>query len=162
MFDHLFGKVLIESCSLWVEIYVITHLILHHILFCFHLQAPATAQSFQQWMLENGRHTVLTLEQTAVRIQFRWCLFKPGYLIMTKTKPTQYSKTDWQVFHFLSLGLICSDLMWQLQITDPETNMKQKPQNKPDHVSNIWYADSTKKMKKSNNIKVMRQGFWRI
>ncbi len=54
---------------------------------------------------------------------------------------TQDTKTDGQVFHFLSLDLFfcCFFFMvWQAQITDPETDMKLKLQNETDHVSKIW------------------------
>ncbi len=49
LFDQLFGKILIESCSLQVGINNAPEPA-SHFPFCFHPQAPATAQTFQKWL----------------------------------------------------------------------------------------------------------------
>lgn len=46
-----------------------------------------------------------------------------------------------------------SGLVWQAQITDPETDMKLKLQNETDHVSWIWLQ---RENKHSCNIKVAK------
>lgn len=109
--DQLFGKILTEISSLRVWINNACDPA-SHFLFYFHPRAPATAQTFQIWLWvmadtpcspwnEPLSHLITRLN----RIQFDWqcysdiCLHRRSMIMKNHTRDT---KTDGQVFHFLS------------------------------------------------------------